>query len=83
MNLRQGYNNIQIREENEQKTVFTMHLGVYRPTVMFFGLKNLLATFQAMMNHILRDLIDTGDVTVFMDNILRMTEGMIMSKKKI
>jgi len=46
------------------------HLGVYEPMVMFFGLTNLLATFQAMMNDILRDLINTGEVAAFMDDIL-------------
>jgi len=30
-----------------------MHLGVYEPMVMFFGLTNSLATFQAIMNDIL------------------------------
>ena len=47
-----------------------MHLGVYKPTVMFFGLTNSPATFQAMINDILRDLIDTGDVAAFMDYVL-------------
>jgi len=51
-----------------------MHLGVYEPTVMFFGLTNLPATFQVIMNNILRDLINTGEVAVFMDNILVGTE---------
>jgi len=51
-----------------------MHLGVYEPTVMFFGLINLLATFQVMMNDILRDLINTGEITAFMDNVLVGTE---------
>jgi len=51
-----------------------MHLGVYKPTVMFFGLTNLPATFQAIINDILRDLINTGEVIVFMDNILVETE---------
>ena len=37
---------------------------------MFFGLTNSPATFQAMMNNILRDLIDTRDVAAFMDNVL-------------
>jgi len=41
---------------------------------MFFGLTNLLATFQVMMNDILRDLIDTGDVAAFMGNVLVGTE---------
>ena len=37
---------------------------------MFFGLTNSPATFQVMMNDILRDLIDTGDVAAFMNNVL-------------
>ena len=54
--------------------MFIMYLGVYEPTVMFFGLTNLPATFQAMMNNILRDLINTGEVAAFMDNVLVETE---------
>jgi len=51
-----------------------MHLGIYKSTVMFFGLTNLPATFQTMMNNILRDLIDTEDVVVFIDDVLVETE---------
>jgi len=51
-----------------------MHLGVYKPTVMFFGLTNLPATFQAIINDILRDLINTGEVVVFMDNLVKIEE---------
>jgi len=42
--------------------------------MIFFGLTNLLATFQAIMNNILRDLIDTGDIAAFMDDMLVGTE---------
>ena len=45
MGLRWRYNNVQIKEENEWKAAFTIHLGVYEPTVMFFGLTNSPATF--------------------------------------
>jgi len=37
---------------------------------MFFGLTNSPATFQTMMNKLLRDLINTGKVAVFIDNII-------------
>ena len=37
---------------------------------MFFGLTNSLAIFQTIMNDILRDLIDTGDIAAFMDDVL-------------
>jgi len=45
---------------------------------MFFGLKNSPATFQAMMNELLRDLINTGKVAVFIDDVIvgmEMEEG--------
>ena len=74
IDLQWGYNNIWIKEGDEQKAVFIIHFGVYEPTMMFFGLTNLLATFQAIMNNILRDLIDTGDIVAFMDDMLVGTE---------
>ncbi len=37
---------------------------------MFFGLTNLLATFQAMMNKLLKDLINMGKVAAFIDNVI-------------
>jgi hypothetical protein len=37
---------------------------------MFFGMTNSPATFQSMMNHIFKDLIDNGGVIIYMDNIL-------------
>jgi len=41
---------------------------------MFFGITNLPATFQAMMNKILRDIINKGKVVAFMDDVLVETE---------
>jgi len=55
-----------------------MHIDFFEPTVMFFGITNLPATFQAIMNEILRDLINEGKVVAFVDNILvgiEMEEG--------
>ena len=75
IDLQWRYNNVWIKEGDEQKAVFIIHLGVYEPTIMFFGLTNLLAAFQAIMNNILRDLIDTGDVVAFMDDVLVGTEN--------
>ena len=51
-----------------------MYIGSFEPTVMFFGMTNSPATFQAMMNEILRDLINEGKVAVFIDNVLVRTE---------
>jgi len=41
---------------------------------MFFGMTNLPATFQEMMNEILRDLINEGKVAAFVDDVLVGTE---------
>jgi len=42
---------------------------------MFFGLTNSPATFQAMMNELLRDLINTGKVVAFIDDVIIRTES--------
>jgi len=41
---------------------------------MFFGLTNSLATFQAMMNDLLRNMIEIGDVAAFIDDVIVRTE---------
>jgi len=41
---------------------------------MFFGMTNSPATFQVMMNGILRDLINEGKVAMFVDDVLVRTE---------
>jgi len=74
MDLRWGYNNVRIKEGDEWKAAFTTSEGLFKPTVMFFGLTNSLATFQTMMNELLRDLINTGKVVVFIDDVIVRTE---------
>ena len=49
-------------------------MGFFEPTVMFFGITNLPATFQAMMNEILRDLINEGKVATFVNDVLVRTK---------
>jgi len=74
MDLRWGYNNVRIKEGDEWKAVFTTPEGSFEPMVMFFGLTNSPAMFQAMMNELLRDLINTGKVAVFIDDVIVGTE---------
>jgi len=74
MDLRWGFNNMRIKKGDEWKGAFTMHMGSFEPTVMFFGMTNLPAMFQAIMNKILRDLINKGKVAAFVDDILVGTE---------
>jgi len=51
-----------------------IHCPLITPTVMYFGLTNSPATFQAMMNNLFRDLINQGDTATFIDNILVATD---------
>ena len=77
MDIRWGYNNIRIKEGDEWKAAFRTNRGLFEPTVMFFGLTNSPATFQALMNHILKELIDEGHVIVYMDDILVFTDSIV------
>jgi len=70
MDLWWGFNNVRIKEEDKWKRVFMTHVGSFEPTVMFFGITNSPATFQMMMNEILRDIINKGKVAAFVDDIL-------------
>ena len=45
-------------------------MGSFEPVVMFFRMTNSPAMFQAMMNEILRDIINEGKVTAFVDDVL-------------
>ena len=42
----------------------------FEPTVIFFRLTNSPAMFQTMINKILQDLINTGKVASFIDNVI-------------
>jgi len=70
IDLRWGFNDMRIKEGDEWKGAFTTHVGSFKPIVMFFGMTNSPATFQAMINEILRDLINEEKVAVFVDNVL-------------
>jgi hypothetical protein len=70
LDIRWGYNNIRIKEGDEWKAAFITNKGLFEPTVMFFGLRNSPATFQAMMDDYFRDMIDEGWIAIYMDDIL-------------
>ena len=70
MDLRWEYNNVRIKEGDEWKVTFTIPEGFFEPMVMFFGLTNSPAMFQAMINKLLRDLINTEKVAIFIDDMI-------------
>ena len=73
-----GFNKVRIKDGDQHKAAFKIKYGLYEPMVMYFGLCNLPATFQNMMNHIFRPLkvkwAKRGvKIIVYMDNILMAT----------
>ena len=65
---------MRIKKGDKWKVVFLMLEGVFKPTVIFFELTNLLVIFQAIINDLLRNIIEIGDVVMFIDNIMVETE---------
>ena len=54
---------------------FTISEGLFKPTVIFFGLTNSPATFQMIMNELLKDLINMDKVVAFIDDVIVGTEN--------
>jgi len=51
-----------------------MHIGAYKPIVMYFGLTNSPAIFQTIMNDLFQDMINQGNTATFIDDIIVATD---------
>jgi RNase H-like domain found in reverse transcriptase/Reverse transcriptase (RNA-dependent DNA polymerase) len=85
LDIRWGYNNIQIKPEDRHKVAFQMPYGLYQPNVMYFGLTNSPPTFQKMMDHLFCPLKDKylGMLFVYMDDILIVTHNDLLLHRQI
>jgi len=74
LDIRWGYNNVRIKEGDEWKAAFQTNQGLFKPLVMYFGMCNSPATFQLMMDTLFHELIMTGKIMIYMDDILIFTQ---------
>jgi hypothetical protein len=77
MDLQWGFNNIQIKEEDQWKGTFKTPFGLYKPTAMPFGMCNAPSTFCRAISRLMKCLMDKypTELFIYVDNILIATRN--------
>jgi len=73
-NWKNAYHLLRMAKKDKEKIAFHTQFGLYHWRVMPFGLYNVPAIFQSMMDYILHDLLDEA-VVIYLDDILIYTES--------
>ncbi|RDX81468.1 Retrovirus-related Pol polyprotein from transposon opus, partial [Mucuna pruriens] len=74
MDTYSGYNQIRMHPDDEEKTAFITDSGAFCYKVMSFGLKNVGATYQRLMDKIFKDVMGK-DVEVYVDDMMVKSGG--------
>jgi len=64
-----------MKKGDEAKAAFITPKGLYKPLVMFFGLCNVLSTFQAYINDAFGDFLQEGWFLGYLDDTLILSEN--------
>ncbi|CAB5101095.1 unnamed protein product [Rhizophagus irregularis] len=75
IDLAAGFNQVEMKEEDKEKTAFVCSKGLFKYNVMPFGLTNAPATFQRLMDEILEEYINDF-VVVYIDDIMIYSENL-------
>ena len=84
LDVRWGYNNVRIQKRDKWKAAFKTNKGLFEPTVMFFGMCNSPATFQASVAMAIADVFSKNGYTVpnKIAKILRIFDGLETLKSR-
>lgn len=74
INVYKGYHHIQLAKEDEDKTIFHNEKGTYYYTKMLFGLRNVGATYQRMLDKVFEKQIGRNMEVYVYDMVIKSKE---------
>ncbi|KAL4100683.1 hypothetical protein QTP88_020717 [Uroleucon formosanum] len=74
LDLKNVFHHVKLNKESIKLTSFITHSGQYEYLRMLFGLKNSPPVFMRYINLIFKDLIESGEIPIFIDDIMIATK---------